>query len=135
MSGSGPGWAQAAWLQLGDLGQAGKLGCGLAVVQERLFVTGGYDDHHQAFEASVMMWSGKLHHLSGALSKIKNDWPTSGADPQALAPAQSGVAANLDKQWVVCGDLQMDTAMHAHTALAVPLLLPSHQPEVSTLPN
>ena len=106
-------WARGVWADLGPTGPTGRVGCGLAVVQNRLYVSGGVDegdDSGHAFDGSVAKWSGTLEDLP----------KTEGED--AARDAIEQVVTNCRRPWHKVEELHLPTAMHAHSAITIPWL-------------
>ena len=120
-----PLWAEGVWTMLGTMGPTGRVGAGLTVVQDRLYISGGVDEGRggSGFDGSVAQWCGTREELDAAAASdhswvgdsIHNwvgDW--SGGD--------SARVRECTRPWVTVEGLQMTTAMHAHAAIAVPWL-------------
>ena len=120
-----PLWAEGVWTMLGTTGPTGRVGAGLTVVQDRLYISGGVDEGRggSGFDGSVAQWCGTREELDAAAASdhswvgdsIHNwvgDW--SGGD--------SARVRDCTRPWVTVTGLQMTTAMHAHAAIAVPWL-------------
>ena len=104
---------EGVWADLGPTGPTGRVGCGLAVVQNRLYVSGGVDegdDSGHAFDGSVAKWSGTLEDLP----------KTEGED--AARDAIEQVVTNCRRPWHKVEELHLPTAMHAHSAITIPWL-------------
>ena len=120
-----PLWAEGVWTMLGTTGPTGRVGAGLTVVQDRLYISGGVDEGRggSGFDGSVAQWCGTREELDAAAASdhswvgdsIHNwvgDW--SGGDNARVR--------ECTRPWVTVEGLQMTTAMHAHAAIAVPWL-------------
>ena len=137
-----PPWAEGVWTMLGTTGPTGRVGAGLTVVQDRLYISGGVDEGRggSGFDGSVAQWCGTRAELDAAARGAGSGGggDAGGGAGGALA-AVDAAAANwaLDaidgggdsarvrdctRPWVTVEGLQMTTAMHAHAAIAVPWL-------------
>ena len=112
--GGAPAWHRGEWARLGDVGSSGRVGADMSVVHDRLYISGGAVDngHRHGFDATVCCWAGSRADLSRPL-------PPGEADD---ARAEDGVVRDRQRPWRVCRDLQMPVAMHAHSAITIPLL-------------
>ena len=111
-----PLWAFGQWTRLGATGATGRVGCGLAVVHDRLYVSGGVDEYATGggrFDGSVARWTGTYADLPGAPSEVLT--------PEDLARNSTPII-DVHKPWQEVEGLQMPTAMHAHSAITVPWL-------------
>ena len=90
------------------------MGCGLAVVHDRLYVSGGVDER-VGFDSTVARWDGHLPHADGRAS----DGRHKAASAQA---ASRDEALDYSQPWTHVDGLDLQTAMHAHSALTVPML-------------
>ena len=94
-----PSWARGRWTRLDSPGSS-RIGCGLCVVMDRLYISGGVDEDAQGggrFDGSVARWGGTLADFDkGNLGSIR--------------------------AWQKVKGLELPTAMHAHASLSVPWL-------------
>lgn len=98
-------WAVGRWTLLGPTGESSRIGCGLAVVHDRLYVSGGVDEV-TGFDNSVARWDGTMSDLVAA--ERCSDW---------------GVALlDCTRAWTRVDGLELPIAMHAHSALTVPMV-------------
>ncbi|KAL1504316.1 hypothetical protein AB1Y20_010722 [Prymnesium parvum] len=109
-----PAWSIGRWASLGAVGATSRVGCGLAVVHGRLYVSGGVDETSAEFDGSVKRWQGTLDDLPSA----------HGASLQGGALLALGREEPIDctRPWTHVNGLDLPTAMHAHSALTVPML-------------
>lgn len=68
-------WAMASWSRLGPTGVTGRVGCGICVLQNRLYISGGVHEgrpppdapvhvaRNHGFDETVVRWSGTLDEL------------------------------------------------------------------------
>ena len=96
-----PRWACGQWTELGPTGSTGRVGCGLTVVHDRLYVSGGVDEAQLRgrFNGTVARWAGTR------------------ADLAAVGP---GHIRSCERLWHVVEELELPTAMHAHSAITIP---------------
>ena len=106
----------------------GRIGCGLTVVQDRLYISGGVDEgdgdfrESRGFDASTVRWTGRLKDLRAA--------PAPDLEPVRGQPLFSSVPdAHLRRvrdctqfKWEQVDELRLPTPMHAHSAINVPML-------------
>ena len=109
-----PGWTRGQWVSLGATGSGGRVGCALAVVHNRLYVTGGVDEPRTSsngnctFDGSVVRWTGTLADLD--------------ADEPDIEELRSNVEETSRLPWRVVEGLELPTPMHAHHAITIPWL-------------
>ena len=107
-------WMMGCWADLGAAGPTGRVGAGLAVVHDRLYISGGVDESPGGgFDGTVAVWGGRYTDLAN------------------LECPQDSTNANhrrdCKRPWRVVEGLELPTAMHAHEAIAIPWL-PSSRP-------
>lgn len=108
-----PVWHRGEWARLGDVGSSERVGADMSVVHDRLYISGGAVDNgaRGGFDGTVCCWAGSRADL-----------------PQPLPPGEAGDdgaprgVRDCQRPWRVRPDLQMPTAMHAHSAITIPLL-------------
>jgi hypothetical protein len=105
---SGPLWSMGQWTALGATGATSRVGCGLVVVHDRLYVSGGFieanDGSGGSFDGSVAMWTGTRLDLPAPSAETLSD------------------VAQCKRPWRKLEGLELPTAMHAHHAIAIPWL-------------
>ena len=139
-----PLWAEGVWTALGPTGPTGRVGAGLTVVHDRLYVSGGV---HEAplgggnFDGSIAQWRGTRAELDAVARDAGGGGGGGGGGDTrgGASDASAAVGAPRDtgggsgdgarvrecvRPWVTVEGLQMTTAMHAHAAIAVPWLPP-----------
>ena len=113
-----PQWTVGQWSDLGETGPTGRVGCGLAVVHNRIYVSGGVNESLSsggAFDGSVACWTGTLNDLPTAPSAAEL------ADEQAISRLRTQVV-NCKRPWQRLEGLDLPVAMHAHHAITIPWL-------------
>ena len=109
-----PTWALGRWAKLGATGPTGRVGCGLAVVHDRLYVSGGVNERGPnggRFDGSVAYWDGSYDLLPRAFQTVAEVDPTIRED-----------CVDLSRPWVKVEGLELPVAMHAHCAITIPWL-------------
>lgn len=114
---------------------SGRIGCGLCVVHDRLYVSGGVDEITGKFDASVACWSGERHelftgpqHKQAAQSHAgqpppQSGQPASGQGSSRAMDAATGTWVHMEcRPWRTLPELEMPLPMHAHSAITVPML-------------
>ena len=100
-------WAAGDWADLGSAatGGAGRVGCDLAVVHDRLYVSGGVDEATHAFDASVARFDYTYRQLDDIFRARAPDDQLRGRATFTAVDA-----------------LALPQAMHAHSSITVPLM-------------
>ena len=145
-----PLWALGQWTHLGKVCDTGRVGADLAVVQGRLYISGGVDESDTSgmpFDGTVSRWSGTYADLPPPLRTCPPPPHSPSTDAVADAAAVDGaqhvahehehemaqLAATVNQRlalelkapptaWRVMDALGMPKAMHAHSAITIPLL-------------
>lgn len=104
-----PSWALCRWGSLGTASDTGRIGGGLVVIHDRLYISGGVDEGTSGrFDGSVARWDGQYSDLP---------WPG-----ELETPSDRGVFETKTTRWQKLDGLELPTAMHAHHAIAIPWL-------------
>jgi hypothetical protein len=116
------------------------VGAGLAVIHDQLFISGGVDEN-TGFDGTIARWTGTVEDLLGSVQGggakrrvrlgVKLDYhkkPISGgpidSDDEEFPTGMYGstFVEKCVRPWVAVSGLELPTAMHAHSAIAVPWL-------------
>ena len=135
-----PSWACGRWKYLGLASASARVGAGLAVIHDQLFISGGVDEN-TGFDGTIARWTGTVEDLlvstpgGGAKRRVrlgvKLDYhkkPISGgpidSDDEEFPTGMYGstFVEKCVRPWVAVSGLELPTAMHAHSAIAVPWL-------------
>jgi len=113
---------------LGATGQTGRVGAGLAVVHDRLYISGGVHEgtgaanqRSRGFDESVARWEGTRADLpsGGGQGESRS---TDGSGEQPGAGSGESYLDVSHRHWRRVEGLNLPTAMHAHEAIAIPWL-------------
>lgn len=125
-------WMLGRFASLGATGETGRVGAGLAVVHDRLYISGGVHEGNgiqTGFDESVACWEGSRADLPGVdppPSAISvSGGPDDDDDPPAASLGRDAAGAIIDvshRQWRQIEGLNLPTAMHAHEAISIPFL-------------
>jgi hypothetical protein len=76
-----PPWSVGAWTHLGMVCKTNRVGADLAVVQGRLYISGGVHEERAGFDSSVARWDGKYSDLAPPPSRGGDDEICDAVDP------------------------------------------------------
>lgn len=118
-------WARGRWAYLGTTGATGRVGAGLVVVHDRLYISGGvHEGPGGGFDESVVCWGGSLADLEGGSpggSEGRGAEQPEWDSEMDVRVSQVAIDAS-HKPWRRVDGLNLPTAMHAHEAIAIPWL-------------
>ena len=115
-----PAWKFFRWSILGETGDTGRVGCGLVIIHDKLYISGGVDEgSNGGFDATTARWNGKY-----------SDLPTR-EKPESEHPGwdEDVYSFNVKKGWHKVDGLDLPIAMHAHHAISIPWLPTSTAPD------
>ena len=129
-----PSWACGRWKYLGEASASARVGAGLAVIHDQLFISGGVDED-TGFDGTIARWTGTVEDLlvsvpgGGAKRRVRldaklDDIKKLDSDDEDFPTGMYGSTAieKCVRPWVAVSGLELPTAMHAHSAIAVPWL-------------